>query len=105
MLKSRLAVTSLESRDCPSWSALSAAEPIFAVAPGEGDLPVVTVYDAATGEEKFDFLAYDPSFRGVVRVAIGDVTGDRVPDVLTAPGPGGGPHIRAFSGVDGSPVL
>ena len=45
------------------------------------------------------FFAYDPSFTGGVRVAIGDVNGDGVPDIVTAPGPGGGPEIRIFDGV------
>ncbi len=106
MLQSiRLAVSPLEVRDCPAWSTLSAAEPFFAVAPSEGQEPIVTVYDAVTGDEKFEFLAYDASFLGGVHVAVGDVNGDGVPDIVTAPGPGGGPHIRAFSGVDGSQLL
>jgi hypothetical protein len=105
MLKSRLFVTPLEVRDTPSWSALSSAEPFFAVAPEAGFAPIVTVYDATTREEKFEFAAYDPMFTGGVHLAIGDVNGDGVPDIVTAPGPGGGPHIRAFSGVDGSQLL
>jgi hypothetical protein len=43
-----------------------------------------------------DFYAYDPRFLGGVRVAIGDVMAPGVPDVVTAPGPGGGPDIRVF---------
>ena len=48
----------------------------------------------------FDFLAYDPSFRGGVRVATGDINGDGFPDIITVPGPGGGPNVRVFSGKD-----
>lgn len=44
------------------------------------------------------FFAYDASFRGGVRVAAGDVNGDGVPDVVTAAGPGGGPHVKIISG-------
>jgi hypothetical protein len=54
------------------------------------------------------FFAYDPSFTGGVRVAAGDLTGgDREDDtccgsptreeVVTGPGPGGGPHIKVWS--------
>src|SRR5207245_1555414 len=50
------------------------------------------------------FLAYEPAFTGGVSVAVADVTGDGVPDVVTAPGPGGGPVVRVFSGKDGSVV-
>src|SRR5262245_45756396 len=106
MLKSmRLFVTPLGTRECPSWSTLSVDEPFFVAAPSEGQNPVVTVYDALTGVERFEFLAYDPSFLGGVRVAVGDVNADATPDIVTAPGPGGGPHVRAFSGRDGSEIF
>ena len=49
-----------------------------------------------------NFFAYDPSFRSGVQVAAGDVNGDGTIDVVTGAGPGGGPHIRAFSGKNAS---
>src|SRR5437773_989086 len=75
---------------------LSATSGIFATAPDAGGPPLVKVYDAATGTETLSFLAYDANVTGGVRVAIGDVNGDGTPDIITAPGPGGGPHIHAF---------
>lgn len=65
-----------------------------------GTFPEVRVFDAATQTLLFDFLAYAPAFRGGVRVAAGDVNNDGVPDIITAPGPGGGPMVEVFSGVD-----
>jgi hypothetical protein len=73
---------------------------LIATGAGEGGGPHVKVFDAATGAEVYSFFAYDSSFRGGVRVAVGDVDGDGVPDIITTPGPGGGPHVRVFSGVD-----
>lgn len=63
-----------------------------------GGGPHVRVFDTETGQERFSFFAYDPRFAGGVRVATGDVTGDGVPDIITAPGAGGGPHIRVIDG-------
>ncbi len=43
------------------------------------------------------FFAYDVKFTGGVRVAMGDVNGDAVPDIITAAGPSGSPHIKVFT--------
>jgi hypothetical protein len=76
----------------------------MAVAPGPGGGPLVKVYHGAGGL-RLNILAYDGAFRGGVRVATGDVTGDGIEDVVTAPGPGGGPHVRVFDGRTGAAVF
>src|SRR5437763_3039102 len=50
------------------------------------------------------FDACPPAFRGGVRVALGDFTGDGAPDVVTAPGTGGGPVVRVWDGLTGAMV-
>jgi hypothetical protein len=75
---------------------------LIAVGADAGGGPEVKVYDAVTGALRFDFFAYSPTFLGGVRVAIGDVNGDGIPDIITAAGPGGGPHVKVFSGKDGT---
>src|SRR5205807_1137270 len=74
--------------------------PAPAAAPGGG--PHVKVYDAATGQLKFGFFAFDPNFTGGVRVAVGDVNGDGVDDIVCAAGPGGGPAVKVFDGATGA---
>jgi hypothetical protein len=69
---------------------------------GVGGGPVVKVFDGATGAEAKAFFAYDPSFRGGLTVAVGDVTGDGVADVVTGTGPGGAPHVKVFDGRTGA---
>jgi Domain of unknown function (DUF4394)/FG-GAP repeat len=69
---------------------------------GPGGGPHVRVFDAHSGALSFEFFAFTPGFTGGVRVATGDVTGDGVPDIITAAGPGGGPHVRVFNGVNGA---
>jgi hypothetical protein len=84
-----------------------------------GSEPWVNVYDAVTGQLRLHFLAYESSFRGGVRVAVADINGDGVPDIITAPGGvqlhvnsdlsaftdtslGRAPEVKVFSGADGS---
>ncbi|HTK78018.1 MAG TPA: VCBS repeat-containing protein [Gemmataceae bacterium] len=64
----------------------------------EGGLPVVRVFDGATGQRLTEFAAYEGQFRGGVRVAVGDVNGDGSPDIITAPGPGRPALVRVFDG-------
>jgi hypothetical protein len=77
----------------------------LATGAGVGSAPLVRVFDYTTGVEKFRFLAYEQSYTGGVRTAVGDINGDGVPDIVTATGVGGGPRLRALSGVDGSVLL
>ena len=43
-------------------------------------------------------MAYDPAFPGGVRVAAGDTNGDGREEIITTPGPTGGPHVKVFDG-------
>lgn len=62
---------------------------------------MVDVWNALDGSFRLRIIAYDARFTGGVRVAMGDVNGDGVPDVITAPGPGGGPDIHVYDGKTG----
>ena len=74
------------------------------VAPGPGTAPLIRVYDAGTGLEVREFLAYDAGFTGGVNVALGDVNGDGHLDIVTGADAGGGPHVKVFDGVTGQVI-
>lgn len=68
---------------------------------GETGGPRVTVYRGGPGAFAVpirNFFAYGEGFRGGVNVASADIDGDDYADIITAAGPGGGPHIRIISG-------
>ncbi|MCS6851622.1 MAG: hypothetical protein NZ700_10700, partial [Gemmataceae bacterium] len=71
----------------------------YATGADAGGLSRVRVFNPATDTEVYNFIAY-PGFMGGVRVAVADVNGDDVADIITAPGSGGGPHIKVYNGVN-----
>jgi hypothetical protein len=72
------------------------------VGAGPGGGPNVEAFDAHSGGIILNFFAFDPSFTGGVRVATADVNLDGIPDIITAPGPAGGPHVKVFNGANGA---
>lgn len=63
---------------------------------GAGGGPNVRVF-AGDGEPLTSFFAYDAGFHGGVTVAGADVTADGIDEIVTGPGPGGGPNVKALS--------
>lgn len=65
---------------------------------GAGCSPQVRVFDQL-GKAKFTngFYAYEPNVKTGVFVAVGDLDGDGVGEIVTGNGPGGGPQVRVFN--------
>jgi hypothetical protein len=91
----------------PDPSELPAGGPVsvpllpLAVGADSGGGPVVKAFNVSDLSLIHSFFAYAPAFTGGVRVAVGDVNGDGRADLVSGSGPGSGPHVKAFSGVDG----
>ncbi len=71
---------------------------VFATGAGFGGGPQVNVFDASTRAQVASFFAFNPAFFGGVSVAVGDVNGDDVQDIIVGAGPGGGPHVKVIDG-------
>jgi len=69
---------------------------------GAGGGPHVRIL-SANGTPRGQFFPYPTGFRGGVRVAAADIDNDGKAEIITAAGPGGGPHIRVFK-ADGTPL-
>ncbi len=78
--------------------------PIFAVGTDAGVPGKVRVYNAADQSFKFQITPFGNSFTGGVRVAVADIDGDGKADVIAAQGAGGVNRVRAFNGLDGTPL-
>lgn len=63
---------------------------------------LVQVLNAGNGDVVRSFDAFESTYRGGVRVATGDITGDGVPDIVTGTGTGGSARVRIFDGADSS---
>lgn len=61
----------------------------------ENKPPEVKVFSAA-GKELARWFAYNASFGGGVRVAIGDLEDSGLRQIVTGAGPGGGPHVKIW---------
>lgn len=81
----------LEERLAPS------TVPFLAFGPDAGGGPHVAVYHT-NGPLLFQSFVYDPTMSAGVRVALGELDGNAgTVELVTGPGPGGGPHIQVFS--------
>ncbi|MFL5340631.1 MAG: FG-GAP-like repeat-containing protein [Gemmataceae bacterium] len=69
---------------------------------GAGGGPNVKAFSGRDGTLLKSFFAYSPAFTGGVSVGVGDFNHDTFTDIITGAGPSGGPHVKVFSGVDGS---
>lgn len=65
------------------------------VGAGFGGGPHIRIF-TVSGELKGQFFAYDENFRGGVNVAVGDVDGDGIDEIVAGAGFGGGPQVRIF---------
>jgi FG-GAP-like repeat len=72
--------------------------PDIITAPATNSTPDVRVFDGVTHAKIKEFNAYAVTFTGGLNVAVADVNGDGVLDIITAPGVTGGPHIKVFDG-------
>lgn len=85
----------------------SSEVPFFVVSVGAKAPVGVSQVQAVDVDGAPRFAGFDPYSRaltGGVRVAVGDLTGDGVADIVTGPGPGVAAKVKVFSGADGTAV-
>lgn len=73
------------------------------VAPHSGQAPVC-VFMAPNLSFRNAFNPYGTPFANGIRISGLDINGDGIDDIITGPGPGGGPHVRMFDGSDFAPL-
>ena len=71
---------------------------------GPDSKPLVTIIDGNQPWKRGQFLAYEESYTGGVRVATGDLDGDGIDEIVTAPGLGHEVIIKVWRRTDSSDV-
>jgi hypothetical protein len=67
---------------------------------GQGGGPQVSVFSGVNDALLESFFAYSVGFTGGVRVAVvSDINSDGGPEIVTATGAGGAPHVEIFDGL------
>ena len=69
------------------------------VGTGPGGASHVKVFNGVTQAELFSVDPFEPTFKGGVYVAAGDINGDGLAELAITPDEGGGPRVRVFNGV------
>jgi hypothetical protein len=64
---------------------------------GAGGGPHVRGFTGDGTDAGIGFFAYSSAFTGGVRVAVGNLNGAGTAEIVTAAGPGGGPHVVGFA--------
>jgi uncharacterized protein GlcG (DUF336 family) len=99
--RAAIRVERLEPREQPA-----AIPPgVIAVGADPGATPDVTLIDPTTYAVVGRVRAYEDTFAGGVRAAVGDLNRDGAPDLVAGPGSGGGPRVVIVDGATGTPVF
>jgi peptidyl-prolyl cis-trans isomerase A (cyclophilin A) len=91
-------VNSAGTGDASGASAAVTPRSLFVVGAeiGVGSAPVARLVDAAGGAVVAEVVAFEPAFRGGVRVAMGDLDDDGIAEVAVASGPGRRGEVRFY---------
>ena len=71
---------------------------------GPASKPIVNIINSMTGQvlQTITLGIYPASYTGGIQVALGDVTGDGIPDLIVAPGVGTAPIVGVYNIVTGA---
>ena len=85
--------------DTASVALVVRSRPVIVLGPDKGNTskPIVKVVNQETGKIVSQFYAYEGKFLGGVQVATGDLTGDGIDEIITAPGQGRIGEVRVFT--------